>query len=85
MATLPGHVISLDSVRQFQSAPESHGLVQQRSAIPKDEILLVSSNAWDALGATWFGLQTLWVNRQNLPFETIGPKMMSPWHWVFPS
>ena len=29
------------------------------------EVLFVSSNAWDALGATWFGFQTLWVNRQD--------------------
>jgi 2-haloacid dehalogenase len=39
----------------------------------KQEILFVSSNAWDALGATWFGFLTLWVNRQGLPYETIGP------------
>ena len=24
------------------------------------------------LAATWFGYQTLWVNRQNLPFEELG-------------
>jgi 2-haloacid dehalogenase len=74
MAALLGHVISVDSVRLFKTAPESYGLVQQRIAVQKDEILFVSSNAWDALGATWFGFQTLWVNRQGLPFETIGPK-----------
>jgi 2-haloacid dehalogenase len=33
----------------------------------------VSSNAWDALGATWFGFNTLWINRQGLPPEAIGP------------
>ena len=26
-----------------------------------------------ALGATWFGFTTLWVNRQGLPPEAIGP------------
>ena len=36
--------------------------------------MFVSSNAWDALGASWFGFTTLWVNRQGLPFEAIGPK-----------
>jgi len=25
-------------------------------------------------GATWFGFMTHWVNRQELPYETIGPK-----------
>ena len=28
--------------------------------------------AWDALAATWYGFQTLWLNRQGLPFETLG-------------
>jgi 2-haloacid dehalogenase len=36
--------------------------------------LFVSSNSWDALGATWFGFKTFWVNRQGLPFETLGPR-----------
>jgi len=31
----------------------------------------VSSNAWDALAATWFGFQTLWVNRQGSAFEEL--------------
>jgi 2-haloacid dehalogenase len=43
------------------------------TATPQD-ILFVSSNAWDALGATWFGFDTLWVNRQGLPHEAIGPR-----------
>jgi hypothetical protein len=34
----------------------------------------LSSNAWDALGATWFGFTTHWVNRQGLPFEALTPK-----------
>ena len=74
MTALLDHVISVDSVRLFKTAPESYGLVQQRIALQAEEILFVSSNAWDALGATWFGFQTLWINRQNMPFETIGPK-----------
>ena len=36
--------------------------------------MFVSSNGWDALGATWFGFTTMWVNRQHLPFEAIGPQ-----------
>jgi FMN phosphatase YigB (HAD superfamily) len=31
--------------------------------LPAREILFVSSNGWDAIGATWFGFTTLWVNR----------------------
>jgi len=31
----------------------------------------VSSNAWDALAATWYGYATVWVNRYQLPFEEL--------------
>ncbi len=68
------HVISVDPIRLFKTSPESYGLVQKTIALHKDEVLFVSSNAWDALGATWFGFKTHWVNRQGLPFETLTPQ-----------
>jgi 2-haloacid dehalogenase len=40
--------------------------------VTKQEVLFVSSNAWDVVGAGWFGFDTFWVNRQALPFEEIG-------------
>ena len=33
---------------------------------------LNSCNSWDALAATWYGYQTLWVNRTGAPFEELG-------------
>ena len=74
MNDLLDHVISVESIRRFKTSPESYGLVQQVIPVKTEEILFVSSNAWDALGATWFGFKTLWVNRQGLPFEAIGPR-----------
>ena len=74
MKDLLDHSISVDAIRLFKTSPESYGLVQKYMPLEKEEILFVSSNAWDALGATWFGFTTLWVNRQGLPYETIGPK-----------
>lgn len=74
MQYLLDHAISVDPIRLFKTSPESYGLVQKFIPLEKEEILFVSSNAWDALGATWFGFTTLWVNRQGLPYETIGPK-----------
>ena len=68
------HVISVDSIRLFKTSPESYGLVQQVIPVNKEEVLFVSSNAWDALGATWFGFTTHWVNRQGLPFEALLPR-----------
>jgi len=74
MGDVLDHLISVDPIRLFKTSPESYGLVQKYMPIEKAEVLFVSSNAWDALGATWFGFTTLWVNRQGLPYETIGPR-----------
>jgi len=74
MGDVLDHIISVDQIRLFKTSPESYGLVQKTISVNKDEVLFVSSNAWDALGATWFGFKTLWVNRQNLPYEAIGPR-----------
>jgi 2-haloacid dehalogenase len=81
MADLLDKVISVDSVRSFKTTPASYALVGQALGVQSHEALFVSSNAWDALGATWFGFTTLWVNRQNLPFEAIGPRP----HFVGPN
>ena len=74
MNDLLDHVLSIETIRRFKTSPESYGLVQQVIPVKPEEILFVSSNAWDALGATWFGFTTLWVNRQGLPYEAIGPR-----------
>lgn len=67
-------VISVDGIRLFKTSPQSYGLVLEAFPVQANEVLFVSSNAWDALGATWFGFNTLWVNRQGMPFESIGPR-----------
>ena len=74
MAGVLDHILSVDAVRQFKTSPESYGLVEQQLGVQKGEVLFVSSNAWDALGATWFGFTTHWVNRQCLPFEALKPE-----------
>ena len=66
-------VLSVDRVRQFKTTPSSYQMVQDHFGVAPTDVLFVSSHAWDALGATWFGFTTLWVNRQGLPPETIGP------------
>lgn len=66
------HVISVDPVRKYKTHPESYAMGEKATGLSRQQIVFVSSNAWDALGATWFGYRTLWVNRQNLPFEELG-------------
>jgi 2-haloacid dehalogenase len=66
------HVISVDPIRKFKTHPEAYALGEQTTGLQARDIVFVSSNAWDALGATWYGFQTLWVNRYHLPFEELG-------------
>ncbi len=74
MTGLIDKVLSVDEVRQFKTSPQSYGLVTQHYPMDVREVLFVSSNSWDALGATWYGFKSFWVNRQSLPFETLGPR-----------
>lgn len=65
------HVISADAVRKFKTDPAVYALGEQATGLPAGQMLFVSSNAWDALAATWYGYRTLWVNRAQLPFEEL--------------
>ncbi len=66
------HVISVDGIRKYKTAPEAYALGEHATGLKARQILFVSCNAWDALAATWYGYQTLWVNRYQLPFEELG-------------
>ena len=65
-------VVSVDPARVFKTAPQSYQRLLDTFGLPREEILFVSSNAWDAVGASWFGLDVFWVNRAHHPFEEIG-------------
>lgn len=66
------HVISVHGIRKYKTAPEAYALGEQATGLAAKQIAFVSSNSWDALAATWYGYQTLWVNRYQLPFEELG-------------
>ena len=66
------HVISVDSIRKYKTHPQAYALGEQATGLPAAQIGFVSCNSWDALAATWYGYRTLWVNRYQLPFETLG-------------
>jgi 2-haloacid dehalogenase len=71
-ANLLRHVISVDAVRRYKTDPAAYALGPSTLGLPARDILFVSSNAWDAIGATWFGYTTLWVNRTGAPPEQLG-------------
>ncbi|MBL8448190.1 MAG: haloacid dehalogenase type II [Zoogloeaceae bacterium] len=71
MTGLFDHVLSVDAVKQFKTADAAYALGPEAFGLPAKEILFVSSNGWDAAGATWYGYTTLWINRSGQPIEAL--------------
>ncbi len=65
------HVLSVHATRRYKTDPAAYALAPQALKLPAKQILFVSGNGWDVIGATWFGYTTLWVNRQGLPLEQL--------------
>jgi 2-haloacid dehalogenase len=72
MQGLFNHVLSVDAVKKFKTAPEAYQLAPDVFGLSTRNILFVSSNCWDACGAAWFGYTTFWVNRSTAPLEELG-------------
>ena len=64
-------LLSVHEVRRYKPDPAVYALGPAALKLPARDILFVSSNGWDAIGATWFGYTTLWVNRAGLPPEQL--------------
>lgn len=71
MGGLFDHVLSVDAVRQYKTAPAAYQIGPDALGLPAKQILFVSSNGWDAAGATWFGYTTFWINRGGQPAEQL--------------
>ena len=65
-------LLSVESTGRFKTDPATYALGTEALGLPAAEVLFVSSNCWDAIGATWFGYTTLWVNRFGLPLDELG-------------
>ena len=66
------HLISVDEVQIFKPHPSVYKLAQEKMGLRKDEILFVSCNAWDAIGAGYFGYPVCWINRGDKIFDELG-------------
>jgi len=62
-------VLSVDAVKMFKPRPEVYALVTAHFSCKPADVVFVSSNRWDAMGATAFGFRTVWVNRAKAPDE----------------
>lgn len=66
------YLLSVESVQKYKTSPEAYALAPTAFDLPARDILFVSSNAWDACGATWYGFTTFWINRSKQPCEELG-------------
>jgi 2-haloacid dehalogenase len=66
------HLISVEAVKVFKPHTSVYEIAERTLGFARDEILFVSSNAWDACGARHFGYQVCWVNRVGNTLDRLG-------------
>lgn len=64
-------LISTDELRAYKPEPRAYQLGCDRLGLPREQIAFCAFGAWDAVGATWFGYPTFWVNRLDVPEEEL--------------
>ena len=55
--------ISIDSKKIFKPSPDAYTLIEEKLGVAPSDVLFVSSNPWDAIGAKSFGLHVAWIER----------------------
>jgi 2-haloacid dehalogenase len=66
------HIVSADLVKVYKPDPRVYALAPNALGLPKEEIVFVSSNAFDVIGAKAYGFQVAWINRTNTPPDELG-------------
>jgi 2-haloacid dehalogenase len=62
-------VLSVDTIRIYKPQPQVYAMVTKTFGVAPQDVVFVSSNRWDVMGATAFGFRCAWVNRADLPDE----------------
>src|SRR5512144_1283212 len=65
-ARIGGHldaIISVEEAGIFKPHPKVYALAPARLAVAVEEIVFLSSNAWDAYAASAYGMPVVWCNR----------------------
>jgi 2-haloacid dehalogenase len=66
-------VLSVESVRAYKPDPRVYAVATKRFGCAPNEIVFVSSNAWDAWGAAHYGFRVAWCNRAGYAPEPLRP------------
>lgn len=64
-------VLSVESVGVYKPHDKVYDMVGQEFGCDKSDVLFVSSNGWDAAGASGYGFTTAWVNRAGDPVDRL--------------
>ena len=62
-------ILSVDAIRIYKPRREVYALASEHLQLAPADILFVSSNRWDVMGAAAFGYRTAWINRAKMPEE----------------
>lgn len=63
LADLIDPVLSVEEVGVYKPDPRVYGLATERLNLQKKQMVFLSANSWDAVGAANAGLRVAWVNR----------------------
>ena len=66
--------MSADSVKVYKPSPKVYQLALKYMQLKKGEILFVSSNSFDVVGAKNFGFKVCWISRSGSLLDPLGPK-----------
>lgn len=69
MMALLDQVLSVDVIRMYKPRNEVYAMVTQAFGNKPSDVVFVSSNRWDVMGAIACGFRGVWVNRSKMPDE----------------
>ncbi len=71
LAPLLDEVLSVEEVGIFKPDPRTYQLAVDRLGVAAGRICFISTNAWDAAGAAYFGFRVAWLNRFGQRLERL--------------
>ncbi len=66
------YVLSVDAAKVYKPDPRAYALVAEHLRLKPAQMLYISSNPFDVIGARSFGFRVVWVNRVGATFDRLG-------------
>ena len=71
---LLNEIISVEECKVFKPSRKTYELVETKMKVNKEQVMYISSNAWDMHAAADFGFDAVWVNRYDGKLEKLPGK-----------